>query len=64
MIKVNQPAKAKFRVGARVSYDYEAGTFKVVKKEIAVYGQIIYDIESADKVMLHRGVREKDLNPA
>ena len=64
MLKVNQPAKAKFRVGSRVSYDYEPGLFKVVKKDVAVYGQIIYDIESADKVMLHRGVREKDLNLA
>jgi hypothetical protein len=64
MFKVNKPAKAKFRLGARVTSDYHTGIFKVVKKEVGLFGEVTYDIESQDKVMLHMGMKEKDLNKA
>jgi hypothetical protein len=66
MFKVNKPAKAKFRLGARVTSDWHTGCkFKVVKKEVGLYGEVLYDIESLPMgCELYRGVKEKDLNKA
>ena len=48
MFKINQPQKAKFRVGQKVVMPfYSTVVFKVQSKYHGLYGEVIYTIKSA-----------------
>ena len=66
MLKVNQPQKATFRKGNKVTCDFYPGTpFKVVAKQWGMFGELTYTIQSQPKgIELYSGVKEKFLNKA
>jgi hypothetical protein len=48
MFKINQPRKAKFRVGQKVVIPfYSTIVFKVTSKTHGLYGEVIYTLKSA-----------------
>jgi len=65
MFKVNQPEKALYKVGQRVTCDYEPGvTYKVAKKHWDMFGTVFYEIHEVNGVRYMSGLRQKFLNNA